>query len=685
LRTYQFYCLVFLFLGINLSSQEKYEFAIPDSLDFLALQSTEDGFLFLVERNGLYELNGGQLECIHNFKKVLSRSSVFGNKKGHIIAGSEFGGFYEFTPDRNLIYHDLPVNHSILNRDKKGDYWLAASHLYGLDEDIWKTTSRLGKSYKAFDSTTESPCFFHKNIILSVSEDSGLDTLLVLDNKSFIGAAFLNDENLYYTIENELYKVDISNELEPMLLTSRLLEIEGPILKLLILGKYLVIMSTDQIIVLDASLRNSDIPLIDAPDEYEWLDMGYRDDASIWTLNAKTLSIINFDRSIESSFKAESDIAQWPYTIRRNDYISNGTEVRLFNANTGSWIVDKNKAAPRKVLIQDDGHPVLIFEDRLIKINRDNALILDYLLFDNAEVLDYAFTSELSYLLQSGVIHAGRNGNSVPYPLDKDLIHLRTYDEKVFVTEGNTIYQWDMEGFIDIYTPPNGIANFMALPYGFVILDKSGSLFSYTMKTEETQQIASPGQAVEKIFVNNGLLYFLQGKSLISCKLERLDKLSDSDYSRYPLLFFGKDSQIIQLDDSVLWLKHDGLIKKLALNENHEIKSPRIFIELDEDKSSLKLHHTNHWSDDIQFNYFFTGNQGQETVWTTSTRQDIPNSEMPYTQLVVQMSDDIFGANSTRASIMLPTVSHTLNLPLYFLALIIIFASGFSGFRLISK
>jgi len=49
------------------------------------------------------------------------------------------------------------------------------------------------------------------------------------------------------------------------------------------------------------------------------------------------------------------------------------------------------------------------------------------------------------------------------------------------------------------------------------------------------------------------------------------------------------------------------------------------------------------------------------------------------------MSDDIFGANSARASIMLPAVRQPSNLPLYFLALIIIFASGLSGLRLIWK
>lgn len=685
MRTCQFYCLVFLFLGINLSSQEKYEFALPDSLDFLALQSTEDGFLFLVERNGLYELNGGQLECIQNFKKALSRSSIFGNSKGHIIAGAEFGGFYEFTPERNLVYHDLPVNHSILNLDENGDYWLAASYLYGLNEERWKTASRLGKAYKAVTGTEEKPCFFHNNIISRLSEDSKLDTFLILEDNMSIGAACLNDGKLYYTIENKIYKVDIGAKSEPVHETSRLLEIEGPILKLLAMDSHVAIMSSDQIITLDSSLRNSDIPTIDSPEEYEWLDMAYRDDASVWTLNPKSLSIINFDRNIISRYRAEKNIPQWPYTIRGNDYISNGAELRRFNKETGSWIVDKSKAAPRKIITPEDGHPVLIFKDRLIKIHRENALIMDYLRFENTEVLDYAFTKELSYLLQPGVIWAGRNGYSVPYQVDKDFIHLQTLNDEVFITDGKTIHQWDGGNTIAIYTAPNGISDFIALPFGFVILDNSGSLFSYNIKTEETQGLSNPGQDIKKMFANNGKLYFLQGKTLISCPLENLNNISDSDYSRFPLLFYEKDSEVIQVDDSVLWLNNQGLIKKILLDENSEIKGPRIFIELNDDNNSLKVHHTNHWSEDIQFNYFFTGNQGQETVWARSTKQEIPKSDKPYSQLVVQMSDDIFGANSARASIMLPAVNQALNLPLYFLALIIIFASGFSGLRLISK
>ncbi|NBU52482.1 MAG: hypothetical protein EBS24_07665 [Chitinophagia bacterium] len=59
-------------------------------------------------------------------------------------------------------------------------------------------------------------------------------------------------------------------------------------------------------------------------------------------------------------------------------------------------------------------------------------------------------------------------------------------------------------------------------------------------------------------------------------------------------------------------------MEKLVLNETREIQSPRIFIELNEDNNSLKLHHTNHWSDAIQFDYFFSGSKGQESVWTAS-------------------------------------------------------------------
>ncbi len=677
-----------LFLNFNfVFSQVSYEFALPDTFNAIDIYSDGNQFLNIVEKNALYQLNGGQLEIIKTFPKALDRLGFKSFNDSVRIYNNQTNGFTELDIQGNLISHDAPINHSYLSKLSTDNYLLLGKHLYEYNENSWSTLSYKNQQSSNFitEDSNDRVIFNDNKQILSYNPLIGVDTILIHAFKYPPNQCLEFQGNLYYTSRNKIYKT-LSNGKSISIIDSLDLDSQDIIVDIMPYNQQLIAISQNAIFLIDVNtMSHSSIPLI-GNDMEEWLALEINTEESFWLLSTQSLYLITNIKFHTSIIDNNNPGNIFYYTIRNNEYLTDGNHVYKKEKSTNKYTLDPNKVAPQKIIKRGTDHPFLIFKNYAIQIHEDNALIINYLEFPNGETCNDLYSIE-------GNMHIATNQN-VYKQLNSTFkkISNRQDDYSNFIISDSLILIEGESGFYKIENKQisafTEISDYQYGMFGYegklLYSINDNSLKIIDIDTEEDFDNLFGGIPYIDFTLHKNYLILLCNKSII---ISDFDKVLDGNIlieQIIPLPFDSTNSNIIDVYNNTILIQNGETLVELEIPSKAIFRNPMVRIEKDIDDHKLIVKHTNHWSSNPKFNYLFSSNDGNEAIWTNDPNYDINEMADKYETVMVTMKDDVFPEYSYSNILKLNQTLIKFNYPFYIISLLIIFAASFLGLRLIS-
>jgi hypothetical protein len=183
--------------------------------------------------------------------------------------------------------------------------------------------------------------------------------------------------------------------------------------------------------------------------------------------------------------------------------------------------------------------------------------------------------------------------------------------------------------------------------------------------------------------IHENTIYVLGHKSLLMLDHDAFVDNTFKVKNAIPLFEMIEDGKILKTASDQIVYTAGETIKVVDLKQLKDFELPKIKIESDDGK--IKILNSNHWTDQIKYSYYYSGDEGNETIWSGSSSAGQVTSDNSYNSLKVSMTDDVFAQTIRSNTIDLLPQHSGINYGLYLIALLFIFVSGILGLRLISN
>jgi len=665
--------------------QDYYTITLPDSLSALDLVKDTEGFLKVIDRNGIYQLNGRSLELNQKLPYTLSRlSSIHKNGDNFIYANSN-KGFTELTSLGKILNHNLPVDQSVLSRLNDNQFLLLSKHIFSISDGKCSSlsTSQFDKNWNLFFNENQMYVLDGSNTLLSYDPDIGIDTISILDSDETISFFHVENDKIYFANCSTFYEAQIENN-QFYILNSVSLPSNNCVIDLIVFENKIIVLSALNIFSIDNASFEIESIEQNLSDWEEMLAIESYGQGAFWLLSNKSLSLQTDLR--QEYFELEETPASPVsfYRIRAKEYISDGQKVYKKNDANSEWQHDLGKAAPRKVISHLDIHPILIFDDFFLQIHNENALILNRTSLDKSQKYNDIKIQDDGVLLLSnqGFYKSTKQGVHELHDIVQNYYSIHETDLGTLVHAENAIYQYidsDLSIFLTLDIPLKKIKIVDADMYG---LSYQNQLLIEDLKTKE-EVIADLGNIkVLDFILDDNKIIVLSEKSILIYDRKSLSNGNANLLQLIPFQSDGTTASIINYSNNIIRISSKSIIHELEVPPKNFMELPKIKIEKAEN-NNYNIVHTNHWTDNVKFNYYFSGESQNEAVWTSESVIESASIKGDFESMVVSMSDDLFGQSISSKSFKLAPRPAGLNYLYYLIMLMIIFASGFLGMRLL--
>lgn len=665
-------------------SQVYYAHELPDSLDAITLFKDQNGFLKIIARQGIYELNAGQLEKTIDFKAQIDPSVPLSLSADFIIASCSPAGFVESDGLGSCIFHDMPASNALLNKSTSGEYILLGRHIYSFNDNTWNQLEKghFTKNWIVDDVHGSGIFAASKNLILAISARNRLDTLIELKESESVTAITSFNDTLVFASNGILKSFAISDP--GKIIHSRRLENPGLIKELIHSNNQIYAIASEKIYILDKRIKL----LVTVQPELgvyeEILSVLPYNELAFWVLTTRGIFLYG-PRSTKSitlplPLKDSTDLSY--YLIRNNEYIAYANAVFRLDKASNKFIPDPDKKPPYRVFTPRDGHPVLAFKDHLLRIHKHNAFILDWIPWPSESVVDHILVQGNDVLLHSDkqVFHY-RNGVINALSGSEGSSQIFRDDAFIYIKKDSSILRVSDKDWSSLISLPDDLHSIGIHDSQLFALIGNNQLFITKLEPEQEIRISLGNMEIDSLLVYDGevllaaknALHFTNTSELIqgSAKFSTVPLKSDEDLGE--ILYFDSEKLIYRSDTGIHFLDRDAMFT---------ISEPALRLELKDD-GFFKVHHTNHWAIKPSFNYILSGEEDNQLIWTSKSKLQSPDDIKDYRQIKVLMKDDIYGRTLESNSVVIPELPLSLNYPLYLFALILIFASGLGALRLL--
>ncbi len=372
------------------------------------------------------------------------------------------------------------------------------------------------------------------------------------------------------------------------------------------------------------------------------------------------------------------------YTIRENDYISNGEMVLKYDKTSQTWFHDKSKAAAQKIVTPPDGHPILIFEDYLLRIHKVNALILDY----------------YEYKLEAPIIDAIKHNDQLLLATSNQIVSLpqntvldsTSFPNKIIAFDSDSSGDWLItnnavfrikESRLHLHSESTINANQSAfLSDGHLLSLNAQQAMISDLNTSEEQLLANADSSFIDFYIAEDSLYLLTSENLLTYTPANVGNSEYAFETSIPLPFPIELGKIVKVADSKALILTENNLIETHTHGNRASNKQKLRLIKDESNNTLRVVHTNHWTDKTRFNFIFSGKKNNEAIWTNSNVLELDESHNDYNSVKVIMTEPFSGDQASSNAIQLSSAPK-INYPYYIIVTILIFASGFWGSRLL--
>lgn len=663
-------------------AQNWFTIPLPDSINLVDITTDEDGFLYLIDRENLYIISGGKLEKLKSFPNALDFTQLTFNNNQVAIYPSLSTGYQEIEWPEHTLYHDLKVDSSVLCK-LQNQYILSGQSVYYFNENEWHTLwsdnpSPLTNAIAYKDKMV----LINKQGIFQYHIDLGLDTLSKFSNTKEVTATAIKDQNVYIADCDSIYKYDLPSGKK---VQSAQLFSNKCITQLIVLEDRIVCLAGNNIYHLDSNFIITDNPQIEAREFEEWKALaGYHED-SYWVASDQRI-LLYTDIDIDDIHLSQAqNLTSSFYTIRNNNYITNGLFVFKFDSKSNQWKIDNTKRAPIKAITPDDGHPILVFNNHLMRIHKDNALILNYVPWpSNEKNQDVVFFENQILCATDQSVHRlnSIDYNAIAESPDSLLKFHLSSDNKLFISGANGIYELRGDSIA-----PHHRFQYKAIKTEWIdnlvmSLTRSHQMMVYNLATSEEYILSTPALDYQDFFVTKKYCILLNHKTLMFYDLEKFTEGDVKLIKSIPLNRKLGQAHILNADKSEVLLATTDRLIGIKIPENTVIREPQLKVLKRNNDSRVQVYHTQHWAEKPHFRYMLSGEKKQTSVWTNTDTFNIANTHSDYNSLIVELKDNMLPGTSKSAVLSLQSKVH-FNYMYYIIALILIFAAGLTGLRLL--
>jgi len=672
-----------LFMGkTDMYAQSYQSITLPDSLDVIDIVTDTDGIVYILERYGLYTIRSGRLQKLTDFQMAVDRLDAFEDLQDSLIVRNARHGFTEVhLPDLAMI-HKLPSNQGMLVRNNEM-YFLLDRNIYLFNESWTGFESKDSLDDWYGYSIDGLSCFFNDSIMMCYHINRGLDTIQGYQGFDEITWAGTAGDTLWIASCSQLiaYKKTADT-----LHTVVKLETPGKncVFDVVIHDNNIYVMDDRKIYHSDArSNQFKQLPLTTESQE-EWKAIAPGNHGDVWIASNQRIINIgsqNIDISTISGIDADNSFY---YTIRGNNYISNGSVVFQQQQAMGIWEVDRTKSAPSKVFTPNDGHPVLLFDQRLMRIHKSNALILDFLpLPENEVFLDVELFDSRLYL-------AGAKG--VYSYIDDELKKIEDFEtgdaafqileSQLALHTDHKIYLYSDDRFISAANLEDSSTSSRMVSENVYLQLKASQLTGMDITTGEEWALTPAGQEVLDFRIHENRLLVLVNDKLLMYEIAKLQAENPVPLHNIPIQKLEDRAKIVDTNgQSVIILTRNKLLSA-AVPEHGTSQEPVVKLVYNTSNNTITALHSEYWQERPSYNFLFTGSEGEESIWTRNAVFPLEEKSKKYEQVVVKIKDGL-GINSIRSNVINLPFKKPIPLRYYLILLILIFATALSGFRLI--
>ena len=674
---------VLLFSTLLGYSQNWRQIPLPDSINPIDLVSDEEGFLYLVDKYGYYILSAGQLEKMAAFRSPVSRWQSPFQDGNQIIYNQEVKGFYELNLPSLNTPHALNISEASLCSYAE-NYLLIKDKIYLFSEGNWRSVQDLDTlSYWSCLAKNGAVYLINKEGISRYNEDIGLESIYSFEAADELSAFTANATELITANCNTLniFKWDADSLI---LDKSMNLGISECIKNMTFHNDGLLAVGNNMMYYInptDGSVKSTSLEL----ELYEeCIDIESDNNRGYWLLTDKKLLYHSEEGQRQQALADINLKNSYHYTIRNKDYISNGKKVFKKNKKTSEWTFDPSKNPPSQVFTPEDRHPILVFKDAVMRIHHENALILDYFRNPIKQDLSHALKcNENFYMATEDQLYVFDEFNTLSQNIPiENIISLSQYNNKVYVLCKQGLYLYTDDDITQIHNWSFDAKKSILNADKLFVLSNSNQILYYNLRTQEEELINNPSVNPQDFIISDSLLVLLNHNNLFVYELEALSSSSIEPKGSIALQYPLQKAAIGGITDKTIHILSDSSVYEIILPNN--LQAPQYLVRLvkDENLNRLKTYHTNHWNSNVRYNYIFSGYEHEEAVWTDQDIYSLDDHNGKFNAALVELKNG-FPSNQSRSNIVKLAHSPHINYSYYLIALLLIFASGFFGLRLI--
>ena len=631
-------------------SQVDYAFNLPDKLEALDILSLEEGFIQVIASDGIYELQNGEFvkeksfegfHLTHPHQNYSSQDSLF---------------FYPTTAQGLIAIRKDKKTCTPYNIKTDGLLYKSQSHFILADEQLFKyrdnkwqllNSAKLHNSYSditgdeniTFISTFGNGIFLENNndTFTNIKKENGLfdnfvSALYLSKNKILTAHAGAFSETSIATQKTKTFKIP-TDEI--------VIEIEED-------NHNTLWFLTPNALTQKTTYGFSSFEF-DLLEKEELLSIEIIDN-NVWILSTHKLYYIsglgikkyNFENSLtDKSF----------YTIRHNPYYTDGKNVFKYDTMTTTWNRDPLKNAPLKALINKDNKNVaLVFKNRILELDHDNAKLKRNLLFNSQEEIVNAISR--NYLTTDKHIYR-LDGNKISLVSNQinDFYNVIEGSKEDYVFAASGIYSLK-DSLVKIVSQELSRTNTQEKHNSYLLALDSSHLIIYNTHLGELNKINLGSMHLNDFILTDTEIGVLSNQALIFLDKAELFDGKALVTRTIPLFESCNKAKIKELHDHQLKLTCNDLLIEMDISPNLNFTLPAL-VPVIKSNETIKFKTNNHWTKKINYTYLIKNDENPKSYWSSDNVLDISDTKV---QSIIQakMKDNLFGISIFSSQVKIP-------------------------------